>query len=636
MELPKTDNLKEWALYYVRLGLAVAPLKPLEKDVFATKHGFNDASKDPEQIEKWWTKNPNYNIAIKTGTTSNVLVVDKDEKGKNGLAIYKKWCQDNGFNPPTTWKAISQSGGEHEYWFTKEAFKSPLELLGCIDIRADGACIVAPPSVTRNGKYTWTECNPTNYPMNALPKELAFFARHPGKTKTINIADMNKPQNTDPDKSQGHNTTKAAAAEPIPEGQRVGTLVSKIGELVNKHLDKEQIKVLISDMNKRYCRPPLSDRELETQVFPALNRGWEPPSGEDEIDLATLPDFAPISANDLLKKEIPSLRYVINSICPAGFGILASPPKYYKSFLALQICIAVSQGAKVLGKDTNKTKCLYFDLESSNRRPQERLKSMGITELDNVDFITQEEMPKVKSRMINLSTGFDKALERMLQNHPEYGFVVIDVFKKIRSEQKRSQSLYDHDYADIEKLQAIATRNNVCLLLLHHTTKLKDESDPFNNMGGSTGLLGAADFAWVITREKRKDQDSTLYITGRDIESQELTVRFNLKALRWEYVGTVEEVQAQKEMTEYLENSTINAIKALVKTNDGTWKGTAKALKEASSFLKYPIHGDPKKIGLDIQKYTDLLRIEANIDVDKDRSKDGKRERLYIFKLVKE
>lgn len=271
MELPKTDNKKEWALYYASLGLAVAPLKPLEKKYFATTHGFNDASKDPEQIKKWWSENPNYNIAIKTGTTSNVLVVDKDEKGKNGLAIYKKWCQDNGVNPPITWKAISPSGGEHEYWYTKEAFSSPLELLGCIDIRADGACIVAPPSVTRNGKYTWTECNPTNYPMNALPKELAFFARHPGKTKTINIADMNKPQNTDPDKSQEHKPI----CKTIQEGGRTGYFTTAIGKLVkDDYFSDEMIKAMVQTLNDKFTDRPLSENQLNKEVFPLLDRSY--------------------------------------------------------------------------------------------------------------------------------------------------------------------------------------------------------------------------------------------------------------------------------------------------------------------------------------------------------------------------
>ena len=345
-----------------------------------------------------------------------------------------------------------------------------------------------------------------------------------------------------------------------------------------------------------------------------------------------LPSLKPISANDLLKMDIAPLRFVIQDICPAGFGILAAPPKYHKSFLALQICAAISQGAKVLSKSTDKTKCLYFDLESTNRRPQERMKAMGFTFLDNVDFITQEQMPKVQNRMINLSTGFAELLGKYLNNNPDYGFVVIDVFKKIRSEQKRTQTLYDHDYADIEKLQSIAVKNNVCMLLLHHTTKIKDESDPYNNMGGSTGLLGAADFAWVITREKRAATESTLHITGRDIESNELSIKFNTESLNWEYIGTVEDVQAQKEVDEYNQSNIINTIKALVNTSSsGSWKGTVEDLIESSKYLQYPIYESAQKVGLDIQKYSALLWGLDYIEADKVRETNKRRQRIYEF-----
>ena len=42
--------MKEYALYYSRLGLAVFPIKPKSKQPL-TEHGLKDASKEPEQIE---------------------------------------------------------------------------------------------------------------------------------------------------------------------------------------------------------------------------------------------------------------------------------------------------------------------------------------------------------------------------------------------------------------------------------------------------------------------------------------------------------------------------------------------------------------------------------------------------------
>ena len=162
---------------------------------------------------------------------------------------------------------------------------------------------------------------------------------------------------------------------------------------------------------------------------------------------------------------------------------------------------------------------------------------MCVDNLDGVEFVTQEEIPRKNHKMITLATGFDVMLERYLDNNPSIGFVVIDVFKKIRTEQKKTQSLYEHDYADIEKLQAIAGKRNIAILMLHHTVKMKDLSDPFNNMSGSTGLLGAVDFAWIINKNSRNDRQATLSITGRDLENKDLTIEFDKAALQWRYIG---------------------------------------------------------------------------------------------------
>ena len=338
-------------------------------------------------------------------------------------------------------------------------------------------------------------------------------------------------------------------------------------------------------------------------------------------------ELNPISANDLLNKEIPELKFLVKDLCPAGLGVLAAPPKFYKSFLALQLCVALSTGKDFLGRPTERTGCLYFDLESSNRRPQNRLKAMGIDNLDGVQFVTQEEMPKKDHGMITLANGFSDTLENYLTKNPKIGFIVIDVFKKIRTEVKKTQSLYDHDYADIEKLQAIAGNKNVTILLLHHTRKLADANDPFNNMSGSSGLLGAVDFCWLISKNKRNDQQATLSITGRDIESAELTVEFDQKNLEWKFIGTAEDIQAQRELDEYNSSAITKVIRQLVNQN-GQWTGTVSEIIHASRYTDNQIHQPPQQVGKAVQKYTPLL---YSIDEIKTNCYRGERARYYTF-----
>jgi hypothetical protein len=65
------------ALAYARIGWRVFPVVPLAK-VPACPHGVKDATTDPEQITRWWTRNPDRNVAIATGTPGpDVLDIDR-------------------------------------------------------------------------------------------------------------------------------------------------------------------------------------------------------------------------------------------------------------------------------------------------------------------------------------------------------------------------------------------------------------------------------------------------------------------------------------------------------------------------------------------------------------------------------
>ena len=60
-----------------------------------------------------------------------------------------------------------------------------------------------------------------------------------------------------------------------------------------------------------------------------------------------------------------------------------------------------------------------------------------------------------------------------------------------------------------------------------------DSDDPFNEVSGSTGIIGAADTSFILKRKRTKDTASLL-VSGRDVEYQELTLQFN--ELIWELV----------------------------------------------------------------------------------------------------
>lgn len=88
-------------------------------------------------------------------------------------------------------------------------------------------------------------------------------------------------------------------------------------------------------------------------------------------------------------------------------------------------------------------------------------------------------------------------------------------------------------YDDISSIKRIADGFNIAILLVHHLRKLQDSDDHFNDVSGSTGIIGAADTNFIL-RRKRSGNAATLLVSGRDVEYQELTLQFN--DLVWELV----------------------------------------------------------------------------------------------------
>src|SRR6476660_5554446 len=99
------------ALDYAALGWAVFPCWAGTKEP-ATPHGFKDATTNPAKIRRWWSANPDYNIAVATGLMSGLMVLDPD--GAFGAASLQELEAEHGPLPDTL---ISITGRGSHFWF---------------------------------------------------------------------------------------------------------------------------------------------------------------------------------------------------------------------------------------------------------------------------------------------------------------------------------------------------------------------------------------------------------------------------------------------------------------------------------------------------------------------------------------
>lgn len=140
-----SDLLFGHALNYAARVISVFPLQPQGKTPL-TPRGFKDASIEPEQIHKWWTRWPDANIGVATGRLSDLAVLDVDgETGELSLL-------DLRHELPPTWCVMTGDGAHFYYRFpTRELRNSAGKLGPGLDVRGNGGYVVAPPSVHPNG-----------------------------------------------------------------------------------------------------------------------------------------------------------------------------------------------------------------------------------------------------------------------------------------------------------------------------------------------------------------------------------------------------------------------------------------------------------------------------------------------------
>jgi hypothetical protein len=138
------------ALRYARAGWPVFPCLPGEK-VPATRHGFLDATTDPDKITWWWSHHPERNVAIATGLPGpDVLDVDVHPDGTGFVAFSR--LRRAGLLEGARAYVRTPSGGLHAYFTGSEQANGRLPGHH-LDFRSRGGYILAPPSRVGGKSY---------------------------------------------------------------------------------------------------------------------------------------------------------------------------------------------------------------------------------------------------------------------------------------------------------------------------------------------------------------------------------------------------------------------------------------------------------------------------------------------------
>lgn len=216
-----------------------------------------------------------------------------------------------------------------------------------------------------------------------------------------------------------------------------------------------------------------------------------------------------ISSVEIMNTPMKKQRFIIDGMVYPGLHILSGDPKIGKSWMMLDMCLAVAKGENFIGRKTDQGQVVYMALEDTFVSLQSRMYELTDEPSENLIF----------SLIANsIGSGLEEDLQECKNKFPNLKMVVIDTLQKIRN---TIDTKYDADYRELSVLKSLADRLGIAVILVHHNRKAHD-SNPNNLISGTNGIAGCADGLLVFTRN---GMNAKLHISGRGAPSLELNLK---------------------------------------------------------------------------------------------------------------
>jgi len=217
--------------------------------------------------------------------------------------------------------------------------------------------------------------------------------------------------------------------------------------------------------------------------------------------------------------------YIVPGLITEGLVVLSAKPKAGKSFLALNLAVAIAEGGKALGGiQVEQGTVLYMALEDGPQRIRRRANTMMLGKpFPEKLWVTREP---TKDPLRNIA--------EFIEVFPDTRLIVIDVAKKLFPNKSRgNKDEYDAVYDDLGPFQQFAIDNHIAIIAVMHNRKSGSDADsPQDAVHGTVANTGVADEIITLDR-KGHSVDAELSITGRDIESVDRKITWDRDTLSW-------------------------------------------------------------------------------------------------------
>lgn len=348
---------------------------------------------------------------------------------------------------------------------------------------------------------------------------------------------------------------------------------------------------------------------------------WTPPKTNVQSGNKSL---AIRSVKDLMTQHFVPTEFLVNGILPLGLTLLASPPKFGKSWFSLLLCLAVAKGTPFLGLGTTKSDVLYLDLEDCDADLQERIKKLNMGEEAPAGLLYSTEAP-------TLADGLLDTLNQTLSSNPSIKLIVIDTLGVVLGAQNSDSNQFAQEYALYGSLKKVANAHSIALLVIHHLRKTGDDNNPFNRIYGGVATQAALDTMMVLEKDTHASDSAHLHVSGRRCPQQDFVLSFDADTCIWSMVGNSAEADEKFHRNQYERSEAVVTIKEAVASGNGSWSGSMSDLSRMAETIPCIGHGlgHPRSLSNEVNHFkNDLCRYDGiTITI----AKNGTGGRKYTF-----
>lgn len=269
---------------------------------------------------------------------------------------------------------------------------------------------------------------------------------------------------------------------------------------------------------------------------------------------------------EILNTKVAGREWLIEQILPVGAFLIVGRPKIGKSWLLMQLAIAVTTCRDFLGFMTlGKAGALYIGAEDDIARMQGRWQRFQVETPKDMYVVVRESLLALVEKYAAHYT-LDQWLDGYLEANPHVKMVLLDTETTIRNmwegENGGSQerSITKKDYMDVTAFDRIALKRSVFIGLVNHTAKRKGSgqwADIHELINRTNTALAGASGSIVLADPPDHDPMDTksrfcvLGIRGRDIMHEHLIALEHTDYGSFNSLGTwahFSQSEAQKEI----------------------------------------------------------------------------------------